>query len=161
MVESGSATALSGWWQDCCCAGWSACVPYLEAESVLKKVQHSLDEEERAFQEYAPPQHARCHPPNVARAPHAHGRRVRLGRDIGTGYNDEQHLDGGTTRSCRCSRRTCRCRRRAGEDAATEDAELAMPTRAEDVDKFMAELAAAAAGGLPPVDEGTEGRQDP
>ena len=39
-------------------------------------------------------------------------------------------------------------------EAASAPDELPMPTRAEDVDKFMRELAEAAAGGtLPPADE--------
>ena len=98
MVESGSTTAtLLGVVAGLLLCGLVCIVCRIwKRNRYYKKVQHSLDEEERAFQEYAPPQHARCHPPNVARAPHAHGRRVRLGRrTLARSYNDEQHLDGG------------------------------------------------------------------
>ena len=86
-----------------------------------KKVQHSLDEEERAFQE------------TLARS-----------------YNDEQHLDGGDHEKLQMLETYLQMQAENGgasADAALNDADLPMPTRAEDVDKFMQELAAAAGGG--------------
>ncbi len=86
-----------------------------------KKVQHSLDEEERAFQE------------TLARS-----------------YNDEQHLDGGDHEKLQMLETYLQMQAEAGGAAAATpegSTELPMPTRPEDVDKFMQELAAAAGGG--------------
>lgn len=90
-----------------------------------KKVQHSLDEEERAFQE------------TLARS-----------------YQDDAQLDGGDREKLRMLdtyMSTVGTAGAVGATAATEDLDVGS-ARAEDVDRFMAELAAAAAGGsaLPP-----------
>jgi hypothetical protein len=86
-----------------------------------KKVQHSLDEEERAFQE-----------------------------TLARGYNDEQHLDGGDHERLQMLETYLQMQAEAGgADGATfrrGSTELPMPTHPEDVDKFMQELAAAASG---------------
>ena len=88
-----------------------------------KKVQHSLDEEERAFQE------------TLARS-----------------YQDDSQLDGGDREKLRMLE-TYMASGGGGagvpNDAGGAD-DAPMPTRVEDVDKFMRELAAAAAGEQPP-----------
>ena len=118
-----------------------------------KKVQHSLDEEERAFQE--------C----VMLAARMPARRlcgsltppffVTLLRTLARSYNDDQQLDGGDHEKLQMLETYLQMQAAGGEAelSSTADAELEMPTRAEDVDKFMRELAEAAAGGMPPVDE--------
>lgn len=83
-----------------------------------KKVQHSLDEEERAFQE------------TLARS-----------------YQDNDvQLDGDDKAKLQMLETYMQT---IGEASTNEgaDPESAIPTRAEDVDKFMQELAAAASGG--------------
>jgi len=84
-----------------------------------KKVQHSLDEEERAFQE-----------------------------TIERNYNDEQHLDGGDHEKLQMLETYLQMQADASGAEASATSEAAMPTRAEDVDKFMKELAVAATGGI-------------
>ena len=94
-----------------------------------KKVQHSLDEEERAFQE------------TLARS-----------------YQEDAQLDGDEREKLRMLETYMSMQtpvRTDDEIKPAEDAE--MPSRAEDVDKFMAELAAAAAGGTLPVEDAAEG----
>mmetsp|Transcript_28904 Transcript_28904/g.74267 ORF Transcript_28904/g.74267 Transcript_28904/m.74267 type:complete len:104 (-) Transcript_28904:386-697(-) len=87
--------------------------------------------------------------------------RYTASRTLSRSYNDEQHLDGGDHEKLQMLETYLSMQAEAGSASAgaTEpDADLEMPTRAEDVDKFMAELAAAAAGGpgagLAPADEG-------
>jgi len=96
-----------------------------------KKVQHSLDEEERAFQE------------TLARS-----------------YHEDAQLDEPDQEKLQILE-TYLNSARAGDDDALKLAspEAPMPTRAEDVDRFMAELAAAAGGDatLPGAAEGSDG----
>ena len=100
-----------------------------------KKVQHSLDEEERAFQE------------TLARS-----------------YQDDAQLDGGDREKLRMLDTYMSTVGGAGAGGAAasvqEDLDVGS-ARAEDVDRFMAELAAAAAGGLPPSGDDTEAKPLP
>ena len=80
-------------------------------------------------------------------------------RTLARSYNDEQHLDGGDHEKLQMLETYLQMQAQgAGNEASGADADVEMPTRAEDVDRFMAELAAAAAGGLPPADEGADGK---
>ena len=93
-----------------------------------KKVQHSLDEEERAFQE------------TLARS-----------------YHEDAQLDKPDQEKLRILE-TYLASAQAGNPEVKEVSEVSMPTRAEDVDRFMAELAAAAGGdlGLAPSAESSD-----
>jgi len=77
-------------------------------------------------------------------------------RTLARSYTDEQHLDGGDHEKLQMLETYLQMQAQGGEAelSAAPDTELPMPTRAEDVDKFMRELAEAAAGGMQPaVDE--------
>lgn len=81
-----------------------------------KKVQHSLDEEERAFQE------------TLARS-----------------YQDDAQLDGSDQEKLQILE-TYLASCGGGDVELKSTSDAPMPTRAEEVDRFMAELAAAAGG---------------
>ena len=82
-----------------------------------KKVQHSLDEEERAFQE------------TLARS-----------------YHEDVQLDAPDQEKLKMLETYLSSAREGGTELQMA-ADVPMPTRVEDVDTFMAELAAAAGGG--------------
>ncbi len=84
-----------------------------------KKVQHSLDEEERAFQE------------TLARSYH---------------QDEESALDGVDRTKLHMLETYMQSLSKGDADTSAAD-DAPLPTRAEDVDKFMNDLAAAASGG--------------
>jgi len=98
-----------------------------------KKVQHSLDEEERAFQETL----------------------SRSYQDDGTEYDGE---DKEKLQMLETYMQSIEYAAERGAAEGEDDGEQ-LPSRAEDVDKFMQELAAAASGGgkIPPVAEPPSG----
>ena len=127
-----------------------------------KKVQHSLDEEERAFQECAAPPRCRRHlrrrhfhhrrsaaapQPPAPRAAAARARAARrLRRTLSRNYNDEElQLDRGDKEKLQMLESYMATMADDGDAASAAP----MPTKVEDVDKFMAELAAAAGSGSP------------
>ena len=75
-------------------------------------------------------------------------------RTLARSYNDEQHLDGGDHEKLQMLETYLQMQVESAEgaEAMTPALDAERPARAEDVDKFMAELAAAAAGSLPPAD---------
>ena len=118
-----------------------------------KKVQHSLDEEERSFQECAVQPRislAQEFPCSTLASLCSCARRT-----LARSYNDEQHLDGGDHEKLQMLEKYLQMQADGSGVEASATSEAAMPTRAEDVDKFMKELAVAATGGMfiPPVEE--------
>jgi len=109
-----------------CTVGFIACRIW-KRNRYYKKVQHSLDEEERAFQE-------------------------TLARSY---QDDDTQLEGQDHEKLQMLETYMAMQQSGGNEIeAAEDAPL--PSRAEEVDKFMAELAAAAAGGGLPGDAAGE-----
>lgn len=100
-----------------------------------KKVQHSLDEEERAFQECAGKAMLALKPAVTHLSP-----RARSCRTLARSYQDDPQLDGNDQEKLQMLETYMAMQGAGGDSEIQPAADAPLPTRAEDVDRFMAEL---------------------